>query len=109
MILIALFELFNSWFSEKKVWRSKMGKKLPDATYLVIVGVFCYCIAMNMLYLLSLSPLHIFNYVDVPIYISTSTNYFAILYPNIPLLSIISLYGVIIACVLKFVIKQYYK
>lgn len=109
MIFMALFELFNSWFSEKGIWRSKIFKKLPDATYLVIVGIFCYCVAMNMLYLLSLSPSHIIYYLDVPTGTPTSTNYFEILYPNIPLISMIGLFGVISAYMLKFAIKLYYK
>ncbi|MBD3228831.1 MAG: hypothetical protein GF329_11650 [Candidatus Lokiarchaeota archaeon] len=104
---LVLYELYDSWFDRKNVWRSKVAKKLPDATYLVIVGVLCYCIAMNMLYLLSLSPLHISLYIDTPLGTATSTNYLNILYPNIQIVSIIGIFGIITACFLKVLITRF--
>ena len=56
VIIFVLFELFNSWLNENKIWRAKIMKNLPDPTYLIIVGTFSYCIALNSFYLIFLSP-----------------------------------------------------
>ncbi|MHA1270044.1 MAG: hypothetical protein ACTSPY_09690 [Candidatus Helarchaeota archaeon] len=107
LITIVLYELFTSWFDEKKYWRSKIGRNLPDATYLVIVGALCYCIALNILYLLSFSPLHILYYADVPVGTPTSINYIEILYPNTSIINFIGVFGIISAPILKLFVKKF--
>ena len=109
VICLTLYEIFISWFDENNTWRSKVGKKITDAAYLVIVGFLCYCIAMNMLYLLSISPLHISNYIDVWITVIVSVNYTEILFPNIMLISYIGIFGIFIASILKILIKKFIK
>ncbi|MHA1232125.1 MAG: hypothetical protein ACTSRP_14255 [Candidatus Helarchaeota archaeon] len=101
VFIILLFELFKSWFNENSIWRSKIFKNIPDATYLVLVGILCYCIAMNASYFLYLSPLHSFFIVEVPgVFVFTSSTAFFV--------GLIGSLGIIIAPILKLIIRIYF-
>ncbi|MHA1311956.1 MAG: hypothetical protein ACTSQO_13660 [Candidatus Helarchaeota archaeon] len=98
VVIFVLFELFNSWFNENKIWRAKIMKNLPDPTYLIIVGTFSYCIALNSFYLIFLSPMHPFYFVDISGAFVFDPGFFSFI-------SIIGLFGIIAASVFKLLIK----
>jgi len=106
-IFLIYYELKTAWFNINAEWRSKIFKKFPDATYLIIVGIICYCIALNSLNLLSLSPFHPYNYIDIPSNYESSTNYFEILYPNLQAINLIGLIGLLFSIILGIFLKIY--